>query len=292
MALPKMRSIPLWSICIGLSMVMGLAWWAFLAYNNVEPIREPAMEVSEYRVTKVPPEKIKTHIVEKGENLTAIASQYNLDVDTLIGSNENLSEVILPGDRLVILPKKGVLFTVTSGDTLWRIAKLFDVEVKHILEENNKEGAVLQIGEKLFIPGGKPLKAAAASLPVSRSAEARFLTPAIGEVSSPFGRRWGRMHAGLDIANDEGTPIKAALAGKVTYAGWMSGYGNTVMIEHRQGYSTLYGHMKRVHVGNGQSVNRGDIIGEMGSTGNSTGSHVHFEVRYNGELINPTSILR
>lgn len=291
MALRKMR-IPLWGICIAFGMVMGLAWWAFFAYGDVKPIREPAMEVSEFQAVKVPAEKIKTHVVENGDNLTMIAAQYNLDVDTLMGSNENLSEVIQPGDRLTILPKKGVLYTVTGGDTLWRIAKLFGVEVKHILEENNKQGIVLQVGEKLFIPGGKPLQATMVSLPVSRAGEARFIKPANGEVTSPFGRRWGRVHAGVDIANDEGTPIKAALNGKVTYSGWMSGYGNTVIIEHRQSYSTLYGHMKRIHINNGAYVNRGDIIGEMGNTGNSTGPHVHFEIRYNGEVIDPTSILR
>lgn len=288
------RSVPLVGACIAFSMILGLVWWAVSEYESVEPMREPAMEVSEYskyKVTKVPEEKMRIHRVKQGETLSEIAQRYDLDVETLVGANENAAEVIHPDDRLLILPKKGVLYTVTEGDSLWRIAKLFDVEIKAILAENNKEGVVLQAGEKIFIPGAKPRKTEAASISVSRTAGTRFLTPATGIVSSPFGSRWGRMHAGVDIADDEGTPIKASLGGKVTYAGWMSGYGNTVILEHPQGYTTLYGHMKQVTVAVGAYAGRGQVIGKMGSTGNSTGPHVHFEVRRNGELLNPAKIL-
>lgn len=291
MRLSKRRSISLWGACIAFSMILGVVWWAVFGDKSAEPMREPAMEVSEYKVTKVPEEKMKTHVVRAGETLSEIAEAYALDVDTLISANESASEVIQPGQTLLILPKKGVLYTVSEGDSLWRIAKLYHVEIKDILEENNKEGVVLKPGEKIFVPGAKPRKTEEAAIPVSRSVSARFLTPATGVVSSPFGGRWGRIHEGVDIADDEGTPIRAALGGRVTYAGWVSGYGNTVMLEHRQGYTTLYGHMKEVLVESGEVVNRGQTIGEMGSTGNSTGPHVHFEVRRDGELLNPANVL-
>lgn len=292
MKLRKIKQIQMFGVAVGVSMLMGLVWWAVLEYGDIKPVREPALAVSEYKeIAKMPVIKMRMHIVKEAETLEDIAAAYEIDVDTLHGANENLTELIHPGDKLLILPKKGVLYTVTEGDTLWRIAKLFDVDVKNILDENDKSENFLKIGEKLFIPGAKPRAVEAASLPVSRQIETQFTLPCAGVVSSPFGTRWGHMHAGIDIANDPGTPIKAALAGKVTYAGWLSGYGNAIMLEHREGYSTLYGHLQKIGVEKGSFVNRGQIIGEMGSTGNSTGPHVHFEVRHSGVLINPTKVL-
>lgn len=126
---------------------------------------------------------------------------------------------------------------------------------------------------------------------VSRAGSRRFISPAQGEITSLFGERWGRQHNGVDIANEEDTPILAAMDGKVTYAGWISGYGNTVMLEHKHGYTTLYGHMKAVLVHAGAFVKSGQVIGRMGSTGNSTGPHVHFEVEKEGILLNPLTVL-
>jgi murein DD-endopeptidase MepM/ murein hydrolase activator NlpD len=116
--------------------------------------------------------------------------------------------------------------------------------------------------------------------------------PASGTVTSGFGYRWGVLHAGLDIANSVGTPIKAAKAGTVIVAGWNSGgYGNWVIIDHGGGFSTLYGHMSKVRASEGQTVKQGQLIGDMGSTGNSTGPHVHFETRVNGNPQDPTRYL-
>ena len=116
--------------------------------------------------------------------------------------------------------------------------------------------------------------------------------PANGTVTSGFGYRWGALHAGIDIANSVGTPIRAAKAGTVIVAGWNSGgYGNWVIIDHGGGFSTLYGHMSRVRASEGQSVKQGDLIGDMGSTGNSTGPHLHFETRVNGNPQDPTRYL-
>lgn len=116
--------------------------------------------------------------------------------------------------------------------------------------------------------------------------------PTQGTITSGFGYRWGALHAGLDIANNVGTPIKAAKSGTVIVAGWNAGgYGNWVIIDHGGGFSTLYGHMSKIRTSEGASVKQGEQIGDMGSTGNSTGPHLHFETRVNGNAQDPTRYL-
>jgi len=115
--------------------------------------------------------------------------------------------------------------------------------------------------------------------------------PVRGSVTSEYGYRWGRMHAGIDIAAPRGTPIRAAKAGDVIFSGWMSGYGNCLIIDHGGGFSTLYGHQSRIAANDGAAVNRGDVIGYVGSTGHSTGNHLHFETRVGGSPQNPRRYL-
>jgi murein DD-endopeptidase MepM/ murein hydrolase activator NlpD len=111
--------------------------------------------------------------------------------------------------------------------------------------------------------------------------------PVSGPVTSPFGWRWGRMHEGIDIAVPSGTPVHAAAAGTVIYAGWMEGYGNFVILDHGGGIATAYGHNTSLAVAVGQTVSQGQVIAYSGSTGHSTGPHVHFEVRVNGSAVDP-----
>jgi murein DD-endopeptidase MepM/ murein hydrolase activator NlpD len=115
--------------------------------------------------------------------------------------------------------------------------------------------------------------------------------PAGGPVTSGFGTRWGRMHTGIDIGAGYGASIRAAQDGTVILAGHNGGYGNCVVIDHGGGFSTLYGHMSNIEASEGQSVDAGDLIGEVGSTGNSTGPHLHFETRVDGEAQNPMRYL-
>ena len=119
----------------------------------------------------------------------------------------------------------------------------------------------------------------------------RLLLPVNGTLTSRFGQRWGRLHAGIDIAAPTGTPIAAAADGRTIYSGWMSGYGNVVVIDHGGGLSTLYGHQSRRITVVGDTVARGDTIGEVGSTGHSTGAHLHFEVRERGTPVDPIPYL-
>ncbi len=115
--------------------------------------------------------------------------------------------------------------------------------------------------------------------------------PVSGPVTSGFGSRWGRMHEGIDIGVGEGTPVRAAAAGTVIYAGWMSGYGNLVVVDHGNGLSTAYAHNSSLAVSVGQSVAAGELVSYSGNTGNSTGPHVHFEVRVNGSAVDPLGYL-
>ena len=118
-----------------------------------------------------------------------------------------------------------------------------------------------------------------------------FIWPVNGPVTSPFGWRWGRMHEGIDIGAAYGTPIHAAASGRVIYAGWMSGYGNLVAIDHGRGISTAYGHQSSIAVSNGQIVSQGQTIGYVGCTGHCFGPHLHFEVRINGSPVDPLGYL-
>jgi murein DD-endopeptidase MepM/ murein hydrolase activator NlpD len=120
---------------------------------------------------------------------------------------------------------------------------------------------------------------------------AGLIWPVQGVLTSPFGMRWGRMHEGIDIGAAQGTPIYAAATGTVNYAGWESGYGNLTLIDHGNGLATAYGHQSQIAVSSGQAVSRGQLIGYVGSTGHSTGPHLHFEVRVNGVPNNPLNYL-
>jgi murein DD-endopeptidase MepM/ murein hydrolase activator NlpD len=127
--------------------------------------------------------------------------------------------------------------------------------------------------------------------PSSAPSASGFIWPVSGPVVSPFGMRWGRMHTGIDIGVGYGTPIHASASGQVIYAGWMDGYGNLVFIDHGRGISTGYAHQSSIAVSNGQSVTQGQVIGYVGCTGHCFGPHLHFEVRVNGNPVDPLGYL-
>lgn len=136
--------------------------------------------------------------------------------------------------------------------------------------------------------GGAPVDCGGLDDPLPPSS---MTWPSAGIVTSEFGERWGRMHEGIDVAAGEGTPLWAAEDGVVFFAGWLGGYGNATIIDHGGGVMSLYGHQASIYVIDGQNVVRGESIGAMGSTGNSTGPHVHFETIVNGSPVNPRQFL-
>lgn len=264
-----------------------------------------AEEVRQYRGGTV-----IDHIVAEGETIASIAEHYGLRQETIFWEN-NLTEssTIKPGDKLLILPVDGVLHKVQRGETIYSIGKKYGLDGSQVQmivdypfnEFLNDETFELVVGQNLIVPEGVKPNQKVASSPSTTlgritpdagtiSATGSFIWPASGGITQSY----SFFHKAIDIANRGAGPILATDAGVVTTAGWPdnSGYGNRVIIDHGNGYVTLYAHMSVIQVIAGQRVKRGDVIGQMGSTGRSTGIHLHFEIRQGGVLLNPLNFLK
>jgi len=208
-------------------------------------------------------------------------------ISVLIKGNGDLSEKISFSTVIRWNPKleSGESNILSQGkDGIKLVQKVLAYENKRLIEENITSERIIQEKLDRVIVKGSMANNIAASV--------AFITPSRGIVTSGFGERWGKLHCGLDIGALSGSPILAALDGVVSYSGWEQGYGNTITINHPNNIVTLYGHCSKLDVVIGQYVKKGDIIGAVGSTGNSTGPHLHFEVRVNGVAVNPTGYLK
>jgi len=236
---------------------------------------------------------IFVHRVNPGETLWDIANAYGVSVDSIISANELRNPNMLSvGQELNILSVQGVLHKVATGESLWEISQRYQVPMEEITRVNNiTDPSRIMPNTKLIIPGATQLRPKDVLL-VNGQLQKAFDWPVSGRISSPFGPRWGRMHNGLDIAVNTGTPVRAAADGRVTFAGWNGGYGILVIIDHGNNVETRYAHNSRLNVKVGQSVTRGQIIAYSGNTGNSTGPHVHFEIRYRNNPVNPQNYLK
>jgi murein DD-endopeptidase MepM/ murein hydrolase activator NlpD len=275
--------------------------------NGFETLQ--AEDVRQYRSGE-----IITHVVQDGETLSSIAERYGLQVTTIIWENDIDEKAKLkPGQELRILPVDGVRHKVARGETIYTIAKKYgledEAEAQKIVnypfnEFSNDETFELATGQFIVIPDGIEVAAPVSQRQIAQSRTGARITPDAGAVTATGSFVWpasGRItqgylfyHKAIDIANRAAGPILAADSGTVVVAGWVdnSGYGNRVMVDHGNGNVTLYAHMSVVQVKVGQRVNRGDILGQMGSTGRSTGIHLHFEVRNGGVQQNPMNYLR
>ena len=180
------------------------------------------------------------------------------------------------------------------GQTISSMARMYGVPADAIIAANGiVDPSSIPIGTRIFVPGAKAAGTPAGALPVP-SAAARFAWPVDGPVTSPFGATAGRKdrHSGIDIAGDTGDPIYAAADGRVLRIADHAHYGLLVVIEHDGGYATWYGHASALEVRKGNAVTRGQVIAHVGETGNARGTHLHFEVRRNGRLVDPLPFLK
>lgn len=236
--------------------------------------------------------QISTYKVKNGDNISEIASRYGVTVNTILWANDIKSaNLIKPGDDLLILPVSGLQYTVRSGDTIAGIAKKYKADSEEIALFNGlSSSADLKAGSEIIVPGGSlqaVAKAASKSTSSSKPAASKAVSAAPGFYGNPVpgGRITQGLHGynGIDIGAKTGTPIYASAGGKVVVArnngAYNGGYGNYVVIDHSNGTQTLYAHMSSAATSGGASVSKGEVIGYVGSTGRSTGSHLHFEVR-------------
>lgn len=193
--------------------------------------------------------------------------------------------------------ERGVYHRVGPGESAWRIARAYDLPLAQLLEANRlPDPGHVRAGRTLWIPGAERVE----RIPPRKEPDAlhrrvrdrELAWPLSGKVSSGFGGRGGRKHHGIDVLAPDGTPVRAAGYGLVLYAGEeLRGYGKAVIVDHGEGITTLYGHLRDFRVGPGDAVARGGVIGTVGRTGNATTSHLHFELRAESELLDPEDYL-
>jgi murein DD-endopeptidase MepM/ murein hydrolase activator NlpD len=235
-----------------------------------------------------------TYSIQKNDIIGNLAEKFGLNEDTLISLNNiKNARLIQIGHVLRIPNQDGILYTVKKGDTLDTIAERYSSDAVAIRFVNELFTDEALPGTSIFIPGGR--------LDWMERQEINgdlFIWPVTGRITSPYGyREWpfggGRQfHTGIDIGAGTGTPVRAAMSGRVSAAGWDRVLGNYIIISHHSGYRTMYGHLSVIRVRTGSYVGTGERIGDVGSTGVSTGPHLHFTVYKNGALMNPRTLLK
>jgi murein DD-endopeptidase MepM/ murein hydrolase activator NlpD len=261
---------------------------------------------TETNISQKPRSEIIDYEVQSGDTLSSIAKKYGISQDTILWANSGVNaNQIKPGQVVKILPVTGVAHTVKSGDTLETVAKKYQAESQAIVDfpfNDVGDDFKLAAGQVLIIPDGVVPQAA----PIKRSQPqylaqgpssafdapggAKFVWPTSGGISQYYA--W--YHPGIDIPNRSAPGVAASDGGTVVIAGWPDnyGYGNRVVVDHGNGYRSLYAHLSNIYVSPGQTVSRGQVIGQMGNTGRSTGTHLHFEIHYRGVPVNPLAILK
>lgn len=292
-------------------------------------LNEPeTAEVSDYDPSFVRPDMnngLETQIVrretieytiEDGDTISTIAEKFGIGVSSILWENDlNAQSIIRPGDVLKILPVSGITHKVASGESIKSLANKYSVSEKDIINTNDLlPTQSLTIGQKLIIPGGKKQEYASFKPKTySGFSVIKDIVKPISNIIKPKDRQYApnisnRMtwptagyritqyfswrHFAVDVANHVGTPLYAADAGVVEFSGWSNGYGNNVVVNHGGGKKTRYAHASKLYVTKGDRVDKGEQIAAMGSTGWSTGSHIHFEVIINGVKYNPLNYVR
>lgn len=268
---------------------------------------KPILPTTEAPITQ--PYRLEIYIVREGDTLSGIAQKFGVKINTLLWANSlDGDQPLRIGQKLTILPVNGVLYRIRKGDTLERIARTFNVDIQKISSMNGlADTHLLAIGNLLIIPDavlysrppqqprGLANRIRTIFQPQPRSArETKLITPS--EMIWPTTARritqyFGWRHSGVDIAGPVSNKIIAAAAGTIIISGWQRGYGKTIVIDHGNGKRTRYGHASKLLVSIGDNVQQGETIAMIGSTGRSTGPHLHFEIIVNGRRVNPFSYI-
>ncbi len=273
-------------------------------------------------VTNIPAERPRyeptTYTVERGDSMTAIASKFDVEMESILFNNKDVLDDdphrLKPGMVLLIPPVDGLYYKWQDGDTIDKVAKEFKAKPDDIINFAGNDvdltNPEFKPGTEVMIPGGSreltdwsqfvPTITRGSGTGTSEIGGAAcggsvgdgvFGWPT-GGPHTISGNNYGPGHLGIDITANEGDPVYAADAGVVTQAGWSQyGYGNVVMIDHGNGYVSLYAHLSQINVSVCESVGQGTVIGLAGNTGNSFGAHLHFEIRKGGANINPLDMV-
>ncbi|MBI5449510.1 M23 family metallopeptidase [Candidatus Gottesmanbacteria bacterium] len=260
-----------------------------------------SLDLSEYGVatqrSDKPRDQVITYVVEKGDTLGTIAEKFTVSIDSIKWANDIRRDNLMIGQELKIPPVTGIVHKVKEGETVYSIAKKYKTDAQKIVnfpfnDFSDLDTFALSVGQSLIVPDGVQVEAPAIIIPappVFAGGSGQFLWPAGGIITQyPV---W--YHNAFDIANPAAPGIAAAGEGVVTlveYLRW--GYGQHIIVDHGGGISTLYAHLSEIYVKAGDRVGRGQVIGRMGSTGRSTGTHLHFEVRRGGVPVDPRSFLK
>jgi murein DD-endopeptidase MepM/ murein hydrolase activator NlpD len=295
------RKIVFYGLTLWLSVYLGLAQPAFASD-------------AEYKI----PYRVRT-----GDTFQSIGSRYGVSWE-LVAAMNNISAPydLKPGQQIYIPRDPQTEIVVAKGDTLWDLSRKYGVDLGTLMVYNGLyAGDVLSVGQVLYVPDsasvGEPVITASAQVVASRSAatvnyrpvtakkttsnassvvsanKGGWTLPIKGTVTSEYGKRKSGSHHGIDLAAPKGTTIKAAKGGTVLHSGWYNSiYGNAVIIDHGNGEKTLYGHCSKTTAKEGTTVAAGEAIAKVGSTGRSTGPHVHFEIYIDGKTVNPRNYLK
>lgn len=247
--------------------------------------------------------EVTAYTVRQGDTVSSIANKFGVSIDTVIWANDIESVTkIKPGDRLRILPVTGIEHKVQRGETIYSIAKKYQANPQAVVDFPfnsfaNDETFALAVGQTLIVPEGimPKVKPVAPSAYIAQRevtvavGEGNFIWPTSGKISQNY--TW--YHRAIDIANNQAPSVVAAASGRVAAVIYSRvGYGNHIVVDHGNGFQTLYGHLARIYIQDGQTVSSGQAVGQMGSTGRSTGIHLHFEVFKAGTKINPLTVLK
>lgn len=259
-----------------------------------EDIKQTLYTIKSGRPDKYLPElKFYTYKVKQKENFWVVMSKCSLDMDTLMSVNSLMSPFqVVPGTVLYIPNMRGIVIPGENLKSMYALLRAERIDIRYVKTVNRS----CSLDKKyIFIPCGKT-----STLEKSLFLGTAFLSPlqygkatsGFGTRRNPFNSRRMEFHRGIDLGCHPGTQVHASRSGEVVFSGYEDGYGNLVIIEHEFGYRSYYGHLSRIMVKKGQRIKPGETIALSGNTGRSTGPHLHFEIRKNGQALNPLTFLR